>query len=394
MQPATMKSAALLMALMMLLPMAGAVGAQEQPPAANVPDEAGAAVTFSDQISDGMTVTVDAVNTTDGGFVAIHDSSLLEGDAVGSVVGVSPYLEPGLHENVTVTLFDVPGGEFDRTELTENQTLIAMPHQDTNANETFDFVRTNGAVDGPYLDNETPVTDAANVTVEPAELTTGESFDVSELTAPQVVEQGDEVQVNATITNPNDAADTQEVEYRFDGEVLVREEISLEPGESTTFTTTVNTTEKEMALTFHGVYTRDRGAGDQIRIVEEIQSFHVSNLTAPETVSVGENLTVTATVTNPNEFPVTQPVQYRFDGNLVETQSVAVDGEDSETVEFQIATDDLELGTYIHSVFSIDFGQNALITVDTVDDTDEGDEADEGDETDEQDEQETEETEE
>ena len=393
MKPATVKTAALLMALMMLLPMAGAVGAQEQPPAANVPDEANASVTFSDQVSDGTTVTVDTVNTTDGGFVAIHDSSLLEGDALGSVVGVSPYLEPGVHENVTVTLFDVPGVEFDRTELTENQTLIAMPHLDTNENQTYDFVRTNGTIDGPYLENETAVTAAANVTVEPTEPTTGESFDVSELTAPDLVEQGDEIQVDATITNPNDVNDTQEVEYRYDGEVLVREQFTLGPGESTTFSTTVNTTEREVGLTFHGVYTMERGQDAQIRIAEEIQSFQVSNLTAPDTVTAGENLTVTATVTNPNEFTVTQPVQYRFDGNLVETQSVTVDGEDSETVEFQIATDDLAPGTFIHSVFSVDFGQSALITVDTVDDADEGEEADEG-ENDEQDEQEADETEE
>ena len=51
-------------------------------------------VSFSDQTTAGTTVTVDSVNVSEGGFVAIHDSSLLEGNVVGSVIGVSEYLEP------------------------------------------------------------------------------------------------------------------------------------------------------------------------------------------------------------------------------------------------------------------------------------------------------------
>ncbi|MEF8822260.1 MAG: hypothetical protein V5A52_08275, partial [Halovenus sp.] len=236
MRSSTTKVLALFVAVAMLTPMAGVAGAQEQP-AANIPDGADAAVNFSDQTTTGTTVTVDAVNTTDGGFVVMHDESLLEGDVIGSVVGVSGYLEPGLHENVTVTLFDVPGQEFDRTELTENETLIAMAHQDSNGNETYDFVTTDGAEDGPYLVDDTPVTDSANVTIVEEPPTTGESFTVANLTAPAVVEQGDQVEVTATIENPNDVAYTQTVQYRFDGDVLVREEISLEAGESATFST-------------------------------------------------------------------------------------------------------------------------------------------------------------
>jgi hypothetical protein len=41
-----------------------------------------------------------------------------------------------------------------------------MPHQETNDNETYDFVATDGQEDGAYVENGSAVTDAANVTVE------------------------------------------------------------------------------------------------------------------------------------------------------------------------------------------------------------------------------------
>ena len=106
-------------------------------------EEPTATVTFSDQDSDGETVVVDSTSMSEGGFVAMHDETLLEGDAFGSVVGVSEYLEAGDHSDVEVTL-DEP--------LEENQTLIAMPHRDTNDNQEYDFVDTQGEEDGPYVD--------------------------------------------------------------------------------------------------------------------------------------------------------------------------------------------------------------------------------------------------
>jgi len=113
--------------------------------------------------SQGTEVTVNAT-LSEGGYVAVHDDSLLANattldlnEAVNSTIGASAYLEPGEHENVTITLFDVPGAEFDETELTESQFLVAMPHQETNDNETYDYVATNGTEDGPYTIDGEPI---------------------------------------------------------------------------------------------------------------------------------------------------------------------------------------------------------------------------------------------
>jgi hypothetical protein len=132
-----------------------------------------ASVTFENQTSNGTAVVIQSVEVSDGGFVAIHNDPLLEVDAVGSVIGVSDYLEAGTHESVTVTLFDAAGADVNESDLTE--TPIARPHEDTEDSnqEVYDFVSTNGEADGPYIVDGEAVTDTANVTVEMENETTG-----------------------------------------------------------------------------------------------------------------------------------------------------------------------------------------------------------------------------
>jgi hypothetical protein len=136
-------------------------------------------VTFENQTANetdnGTEVTIESVTVSEGGFVAIHNESLLDGDAVGSVVGVSGYLEVGTHENVSIVLYNVTGAEFTDTGFTENQTLIAMPHQDTNDNETYDFVATNGTEDGAYVADGEAVTDNATVAPPTDSATAGDA---------------------------------------------------------------------------------------------------------------------------------------------------------------------------------------------------------------------------
>jgi len=167
----------------------------------------GASVTFSDQSSDGTTVTVDAVVLPDGGFVTIHDSSLLGGAIVDSVVGTTGYLEPGTYESVTVTLFDVPGASFDESALAENETLVAMAHRDTNGNQTYDFVATRGQVDGPYRIGRDPVVDDARVTV-PAPETPSEN--ATETETPGETDTQSDTGTATTGDNTTDAPETTE----------------------------------------------------------------------------------------------------------------------------------------------------------------------------------------
>ncbi|MDQ2052132.1 hypothetical protein RBH26_16765 [Natronolimnohabitans sp. A-GB9] len=158
-----------------------------------------AAITFSDQSIEDDTVVVDDVELEDGGFVVIHDSSLLVGNVIGSVIGVSEYLEPGEHENVEVAL-DEP--------LEEDETLIAMAHLDTNDDEAFDFVETDGEEDGPYLTPEDePVTDRAVVTADPeAEPIEEEPVDEPDALEDDVIEVGIEQATVFVFVEPPDEA--------------------------------------------------------------------------------------------------------------------------------------------------------------------------------------------
>jgi PGF-CTERM protein len=165
-----------LITLLSLVAGAGVAGAQQSN---------SAAVTLSAQASGGHTVTVDSVTLPDGGFVTLHDASLNDGAVLASVVGSSSYLEAGTHENVTVRL-DEP--------LSEDTTLVAMPHRDSNDNRIYEFVSANGAADGPYTADGSPVVDSAAVTASAtvsasAQPTDGESVVVDrvELSAPGFV---------------------------------------------------------------------------------------------------------------------------------------------------------------------------------------------------------------
>lgn len=145
----------------------GTAVAQANNTTTNQTANATANVTFPNQTSNGTVVLVENVTLSEGGFVAVHNESLLQNRTVSSDIGASEYLEPGTHQNVSVTLYDVPGANFTRTSLSQgNHTLIAMPHTDTNGNQSFDFVATNGSMDGPYtFANGTAVTDRVTVEV-------------------------------------------------------------------------------------------------------------------------------------------------------------------------------------------------------------------------------------
>ena len=345
---------------------------------------AGASVTFSDQETNGTTVTVDSVNLSEGGYVVIHDSTLLEGDAFGSILGASSYLEPGQHSNVTVSL--------DRP-LDSDQTLIAMAHKDTNENLVLEFNVTQGMEDGPYLANDEPVTDSAQMTVvqpttpeEPMGNETAtptpednetatptpednvtapelESFEVSNLSAPASVNQSEEMVVNATVSNPNEEQTTQSVNYRLDGTVLSRFDVSLNASESKLLTLTVDTSTFSPGQHIHGLFTRDRGEIATLEVaandsdVVENESFIVLDVLAPENATVGDTVVATGVIANPNNDTVTQEVEFRFQGDVVDRQEVTLSSYEVSNVTFSVNSTGLEPGTYYHSVFTRDLGQ-------------------------------------
>lgn len=136
--------------------------------AANESENETASVTFEDQESNGSAVVINETNLSEGGFVVVLDDG-------GAMIGNSSYLEPGVHENLTVEL---------NTTINRTQVLVAVPHLDTNDNETFDYNATlaaeigaENATDRPYLSDGATLGSTAYVTVgnESSQRTTSEA---------------------------------------------------------------------------------------------------------------------------------------------------------------------------------------------------------------------------
>nr|WP_254531245.1 CARDB domain-containing protein [Natrinema gelatinilyticum] len=118
--------------------------------------EGTASVDVSDQTSDGQQVAIEDVSLSEGGFVAVYEGGALDIDPTG-VIGVSSYLEPGTHENVTIELDDPLAG---------SGAFVAVPHHDTDGDETFGYVDSGGETDAPYVTGAgAPVLGGAFVTV-------------------------------------------------------------------------------------------------------------------------------------------------------------------------------------------------------------------------------------
>jgi hypothetical protein len=479
-----------------------------------------ASITFNEQETDGETVVVESVTMDEGGFIAIHDSSVQDAP-LASVLGNSVYLEAGTHENVEVTL---------ARPIEEDQTLVAMPHFDTNDNEVYDFVLSSGQLDGPYTADGAAVIDSAPVSLEAEETTTTEEeadetttteeeVDETTTTEEEVVETtteeevvettteeevtepteeqqlvfkieqmnvdewsfvvGDEeepdrtevisnldvqdrrVEINLTevlqeqqqmaerqtmtTVDPEEAQEQLEENLSQDIEtvrIVIRnvnvENVTLvvtapedveipEPPMTTTpvetptevETTPVETTPEETPTEIETtpeetptevettpeetpteiettpeetpteVETTPEETPTEIETTPEetptevettpeetptevettpedeveLDSFDVSNLDAPESASVGETITVSATVSNPNDQQATQDVAFRLDGTVIERQSVTLDADEETIVTFEIDTTDVPAGQYIHGVYTRNFGELAVIVL-------------------------------
>jgi flagellar protein FlaJ len=82
-------------------------------------------------------LTVDSASLSAGGFVVVHDDNMN-----GDVLGVSGYLVPGSHGDVTIELDNPPS---------DGQTIVLVAHMDTNDNQQLDYAfGTGGETDRPY----------------------------------------------------------------------------------------------------------------------------------------------------------------------------------------------------------------------------------------------------
>jgi len=121
-----------------------------------------ASLQFTDQqlqqANGSITLTIDNVTLSKGGFIAVHDQRYRPptNNPLNSTVGISEYLDAGTHQNVTVEMLD--------GSVTRNQTLLAIPYLDTDDDQTYDYINTGAEVDYAYISRESGATSVINET--------------------------------------------------------------------------------------------------------------------------------------------------------------------------------------------------------------------------------------
>jgi PGF-CTERM protein len=131
-----------------------------------------AQVVFADQeaANDGTRVVVESATLPDGGFVVIHNESLMDGDVRSSMIGVSENLDAEQSEDIEISLAN---------RIDETQTLYAVLYRDTDDDGDFEYEGVGATTDQPYLDDSgSAIFDNAEVQV-PGVDDTGATADTS-----------------------------------------------------------------------------------------------------------------------------------------------------------------------------------------------------------------------
>ncbi|MFU1782997.1 PKD domain-containing protein [Haloarcula japonica] len=286
-------------------------------------------------------------------------------------------------QNVQFRLDTDGSGALEADEILASQNVSLDSEETTEV--TFENLDTGSLGPGDYThgivtdDNRETATITLSSPPEPA------NFSISDLTAPTAVTQGDLLTVSANISNNGDQTSTQTVQFRVDtdangtlesDEVLASQTISLAAGETTEITfEDIDTDSLASGDYTHGVFTGNDSETATITISSppEPANFSVATLTAPDKVTQGDSLTVSAEIANEGGQAGTQTVQLRVDtdanGTLESDEALASKsvslgtGETTEVTFENLDTDALAPESYTHGVVTDNDSETATVLV-------------------------------
>jgi PGF-CTERM protein len=284
--------------------LAGGVGAQSASNFAVTIDST------NSPVQEGETLEVTATVENTGDYSDTQDITLTVGGKQRDMTQVA--LEPG--EQRTVTL-DWATSSGDAGEYT------------ANVSSDDDFDTTAVSVDGPsYF-----------------------QVDINSTNSP--VTENDTVAVEAIIENTGDQTDNQKINLSIDGKVVDNATVALDPGASQSRTLNWQTESGDAGDHQASVESED-DADDAIVTVENVPEFEVDIQSTNEPVAAGQTLQVDVEIDNNDRNSDTQDVELEIDGTVRDTESVALDGGESSTVQLDWETETGDSGQYRANVSS------------------------------------------
>jgi len=227
---------------------------------------------------------------------------------------------------------------------------------DADAFFTYQFIIPEGA------ENLTATVDVNNEFLVSARAASAPVFEVSNLQAPASAVQGDNITVNATVSNVGEAPGTTDAEFVFDGHVLLNETLSLDDGNSANVSFELPIDDIPADTYEHGVRAGDNFATATIGI-ELPTTFEVSNLQAPASAVRGEIVTVNATISNVGDAEGTVNAEFVLGGDELLTETVTLSAGNAMNVSFEVPTVSITPDTYEHGVRAGESSQFAEITI-------------------------------
>ena len=213
-------------------------------------------------------------------------------------------------------------------------------------------------------------------------------FELDGLTAPETLAPGESLDMTVEVTNTGQVADSKLIQTFVDGPsgeaAVPPEELSLEPGETTTYELSANgigSLYDAGSVLDVGFRTADgegylgdlTGINDEISAELALQAqgpqFSVTSLEAPTKAGAGEEIQVNATVENVGSEADQQDVAFRLGAETLATETVELDAfglsasDNVAHLSFTVSVPE-ESDIYEHGVYTDDDSATGAIAVD------------------------------
>lgn len=166
-------------------------------------------------------------------------------------------------------------------------------------------------------------------------------FDVNITATTDEALAGEDVTVEAVVTNTGDAAGEQDVRFSVDGTEQATDRVRLAEGEKKTVSFDYRTKKTDTPRLTVEVATADDTASEQVTVLDPA-AFEVTLDSVNSTVVAGETVFVEATVTNNGSVNATQDVRFSVDGAEQATNRVTLAGGASEQLSFDYRTEETD----------------------------------------------------